>query len=161
MRICQHIVTLRNKGGECDAETTWFRAYSREQWPVFYRHKLKQNSCTKTRLLWQKENYQQQPVMAGNPRLMALNILSSFLHEWNFYPIGCSQIFKVFHCFKRFITYMYVPILSCILISRREHQLEFACDVISILWIECIRQAGDKCIPILHNFITKRRKHLW
>jgi hypothetical protein len=31
---------------------------------------------------------------------------------------------------KRFITYMYVPILSCILISRREHQLEIACDVI-------------------------------
>jgi hypothetical protein len=69
MRICQHIFTLRNKGGECDAETTWFRAYSREQWPVFYRQKLKQNSYTKTRLLRQKENYQQQMVMAGDPRV--------------------------------------------------------------------------------------------
>jgi hypothetical protein len=28
----------------------------------------------------------------------------------------------MFHSFKRFITYMYVPILSCILISRREYQ---------------------------------------
>ena len=30
---------------------------------------------------------------------------------------ACSQIFNLFHCFKGFITYLYVDILSCILIS--------------------------------------------
>jgi hypothetical protein len=34
---------------------------------------------------------------------------------------GCSQTFKLFHSFKRFITCLYVPILSCVLISRHHH----------------------------------------
>jgi hypothetical protein len=36
---------------------------------------------------------------------------------------GCIQIFKLLHCFKGFITYLYVLILSCILISRHDRIL--------------------------------------
>ena len=31
---------------------------------------------------------------------------------------GCSQIFKLFHSRKEFITYLYADILSCILMSK-------------------------------------------
>jgi hypothetical protein len=38
---------------------------------------------------------------------------------------GCSQLFKLFHSFKRFITYLYVPILSCVLLSTHDHIVSF------------------------------------
>ena len=48
----------------------------------------------------------------------------SWLQSVNFFMIGklirygCSQIFELFHTFKGFITFLYIVILSCVLVSK-------------------------------------------
>jgi hypothetical protein len=57
--------------------------------------------------------------------------LSFILLEDNFFKnailirYGCSQISGVFHPFEGYITYLYVVILSCMLVSRHDHILCF------------------------------------
>jgi hypothetical protein len=52
------------------------------------------------------------------------SICSYFLHERNSDLLGLSQIFELFQPFKGFITYIYIVILSYMLVSR--HDLVFS-----------------------------------
>jgi hypothetical protein len=61
-------------------------------------------------------------MIASIPQIQsALNFfMNGSLIHW-----GCSQILELFHPFKGCIIYLYVVILSCMLVSRHDHILNF------------------------------------
>ena len=58
--------------------------------------------------------------MPNDSKYSLVSICSSFLHEWNSDLLICSQISELFHLFNVFITYVYVMLFSCMLVSIYE-----------------------------------------
>jgi hypothetical protein len=72
------------------------------------------------------ENWKIKDSVLNGSRHSQVQSALNFLINANLVCYGCSQIFKLYHTFYRFITYLYVVILSCSLFMTCERMLGFS-----------------------------------